>query len=102
MANPASFFHHRKRTTALDKYEPRHSYIVGALHISVHKLSCSSEISFSNLKRINTYLRSTCGNERLTSLTLMHIHMEAPVCSQEMVDKFTRLHPRRLKLMNMD
>ncbi len=64
--------------------------------------SCSSERSFSTLKRIKTYLRSTCGNERLTSLALMHIHRDVPVSSQEMVDKFARLHPRRLKLMNMD
>ena len=65
--------------------------------------SCSSERSFSTLKRIKTYLRSTWGNERLTSLALMHIHRDVvPVCLQEMVDKFARLHPRRLKLMNMD
>ena len=49
--------------------------------------SCSSERSFSTLKRIQTYLRSTCGNERLTSLALMHIHRDVPVCSKEMVDK---------------
>ena len=55
--------------------------------------SCSSERSFSTLKRIKTYLRSTCGNERLTSLALMHIHRNVPVSSQEMVDKFARLHP---------
>ena len=41
--------------------------------------SCSSERSFSTLKRIKTYLRSTCGNERLTSLALMHIHRDVPV-----------------------
>ena len=32
----------------------------------------------------------------------MYIHRDVTVCSQEMVDKFARLHPRRLKLMNMD
>ena len=41
--------------------------------------SCSSERSFSTLKRIKTYSRSTCGNERLTSLALMHIHRDVPV-----------------------
>ena len=34
-----------------------------------------------------------CGNERLTSLALMHIHRDILVYSQEMVDKFARLHP---------
>ena len=35
--------------------------------------------SFSSLKRIKTYLRSKCGNERLTSLALMHIHRDVSV-----------------------
>ena len=64
--------------------------------------SCSNERSFSTLKRIKTFLRSTCGNERLTSLALMHIQGDVSVCSEEMVDTFARLHPRRLKLMTMD
>lgn len=63
--------------------------------------SCSSERSFSSLKRIKTYLRSSCGNERLTSLALMHIHRDVPVSSMEIVDKFARLHPRRLQLVNL-
>ena len=40
--------------------------------------SCSSERSFSALKRIKTSLRSTMGNERLTALTLLHIHRDIP------------------------
>ena len=56
-------------------------------------LTVISERSFSTLKRIKTYLTSTCSNERLT-----YIYRDVPVCSQEMVDKFARLHPQRLKL----
>ena len=38
--------------------------------------SCSAERSFSALRRLKTYLRSTMGQERLASLALLHIERE--------------------------
>ena len=38
--------------------------------------SCSAERSFSSLRRFNTYLRITCGQDRLSSLALLHIETE--------------------------
>ena len=38
--------------------------------------SCSSERSFSGLKRIKTALRSTMSNERLSSLALLHLYRD--------------------------
>ena len=38
--------------------------------------SCSAERSFSTLRRLNTYLRSTMTAERLNSVTVLHIHKE--------------------------
>ena len=35
--------------------------------------SCEAERSFSALRRLKTYLRSSMGQNRLTSLALMHI-----------------------------
>ena len=35
--------------------------------------SCEAERSFSALKRLKTYLRSNMGQNRLSSLALMHI-----------------------------
>ena len=35
-------------------------------------------------------------------MALMHIHRDVPVCSRVMVDTFASLHPRRIKLMNID
>ena len=93
MAKPASLPHHRKHYRMRQVCTQTYGYCCCTLPVT----SCSSERSFSTLKRIKTYLRSTCGNERLTSLALMHIHRDVPVSSQEMVDKFARLHPRRLK-----
>ena len=38
--------------------------------------NATSERSFSALRRVKTYLRSTMGQERLNSLMLLHVHNE--------------------------
>ena len=60
--------------------------------------SCSAERSFSGLKRIKTVFRSSMGNERLSSLALLHIHQDIPVNVEEVIDEFARRHPRRIQL----
>ena len=60
--------------------------------------SCSAERSFSGLKRIKTPLRSSMVTERLTGLTLLHIHRDIPVDISAATDEFARRHPRRLQL----
>ena len=60
--------------------------------------SCSAERSFSGLKRIKTDLRSTMGNKRLSSLALLHMHQDIPVNVEEIIDEFSRHHPRRIQL----
>ena len=60
--------------------------------------SCSAERSFNGLKRIKTVVRSTMGNERLSSLALLHIHQDIPVDVEEVIDEFARRHPRRIQL----
>ncbi len=60
--------------------------------------SCSAERSFSGLKRLKTSLRSTMGTERLSNLTLFHMHQDIPVNIDEIVDEFARRHPRRIQL----
>ena len=41
--------------------------------------SCEAERSFSALRRIKNYLRSTMTEERLTGLALLNIHGYSPV-----------------------
>ena len=60
--------------------------------------SCSAERSFSGLKRIKTALRSTMNNERLTSLTLLHLHRDIDINIPDIIDEFSRRHPRRIEL----
>lgn len=38
--------------------------------------TCTPERTFSTMKRLKTYLRNSTGNERLTGLALMSIHIE--------------------------
>ena len=63
--------------------------------------SCSAERSFSGLKRIKTPLRSTMGNERLSSLALLHLHRDIDIRVEDIVDEFARHHPRRLQLVDI-
>ena len=63
--------------------------------------SCSSERSFSGLKRIKTALRSNMGNQRLTGLSLLHLHHDIPVDTSAVIDDFSCRYPRRMKLTNI-
>lgn len=63
--------------------------------------SCSSERSFSALKRVKTNIRSTMTNQRLTSLTLLHVHHDIPVDIDKAIDDFARKYPRRLRFANI-
>ena len=63
--------------------------------------SCSCERSFSALKRIKTSLRSSMGNERLTALTLLHVHRDIEIDVPQVIDEFARRYPRRMKLSNI-
>ena len=70
----------------------------GARHLPV--TSTTPERSFSTLKRLKTYLRSSMGNERLTSLALIHVHAQTtPIEPVEVVDKFVLTGPHKLNFL---
>uniref|UniRef100_H3AEU9 DUF4371 domain-containing protein n=1 Tax=Latimeria chalumnae TaxID=7897 RepID=H3AEU9_LATCH len=58
--------------------------------------SCESERSHSAYRRVKTYLRNTMSEERMTNLTLMHVHYDMNIYVDQVVDKFIRKHPHRL------
>ena len=58
--------------------------------------SCEAERSFSAVRRHKTTLRSTMGEERLTSLVLMNMYYDVQIDVQEVVKRFIQKHPRRL------
>jgi hypothetical protein len=59
--------------------------------------TCTSERSFSTLRRLKTYLRNTMCEERLNGLALLHVHRDLIVTPDEVLDKLA-LKNRRLHL----
>ncbi|KAI4817225.1 hypothetical protein KUCAC02_009501 [Chaenocephalus aceratus] len=59
--------------------------------------SCSCERSFSALRRLHTWLRSTMGQERLNDLAIMSIAKDFldAITPDNIIDRFAQLKPRR-------
>lgn len=63
--------------------------------------SCSCERSFSALRRLHTWLRSTMGQDRLNDLAIMSIeknNLDA-ITPDKIIDRFAQLKPRRHSLI---
>ncbi|ESN99201.1 hypothetical protein HELRODRAFT_153318, partial [Helobdella robusta] len=46
------------------------------IFVTIPTTSATAERSFSGLKRLKTYLRSTMGQKRLNSVSLLHFHKD--------------------------
>jgi hypothetical protein len=55
--------------------------------------SATAERSFSVLKRLKTYIRSTMRNDRLSALGLMHIRRDFAVNLDKAMDVFAASSP---------
>ena len=60
------------------------------------------ERSFSAMRRIKTYLRSTMKNERLSSISILHIHRSKCVSIEGIIDEFAGAANRRLAFVFND
>lgn len=60
--------------------------------------SATAERSFSAMKRIKNYLKATMGDERLSSLALMHVHRSFQIDIDEVIIVFAGLNNRRMAL----
>lgn len=60
--------------------------------------TATAERSFSVMKRVKTYLRSTMGQERLSSLALLHIHSDFDIELKEVIDIFQNAKHRKMLL----
>jgi len=87
--------------TALDAYTACNASLYPNLSILMQVLvtlpitTATPERSSSTRKRLKTYLRSSMGGERLTSLALIHVHAQTtPIEPVEVVDKFTLTGPQ--------
>lgn len=61
--------------------------------------SSEPERSFSTLRRIKTWLRSTTSENRLNGLALLNIHREVEVKPEDVIDIFSAKKNRRLDLV---
>nr|CAI5843535.1 unnamed protein product [Callosobruchus analis] len=59
----------------------------------------SAERSFSSLKRLKSWLRSTMGQERLVGLALLHIHRDIKPCPEAVLNRFANSNKRILDLV---
>lgn len=58
------------------------------------------ERSFSTLRRIKTYLRSTMGQARLNGLALANIQKDRKISIEDVINIFSRKKARRMKIAN--
>ena len=68
--------------------------------LTIPVASASAERSFSVLKRVKTYLRSTMGQQRLNDLAVLAIErdLSKSLDYDSVVDKFMQQNPRRITL----
>lgn len=64
--------------------------------------TAASERSFSAMRRIKTYLRSTMKNERLSIIGILHIHRSKSVNIEGIIDEFAGAANRRLAFVFND
>ena len=77
--------------------------ILTALRIfgTIPVTTCTCERSISTLRRLKTFMRSTMGQNRLTSLALMNVHREVKLDVDKIIDRFANKHPRRMLVANV-
>ena len=64
--------------------------------------SCTCECSFSTLRRLRNWMRSSMSCSRLSSLALMNIHYNHEVNLDRAVEIFLfNIHPRKIDLSNL-
>jgi hypothetical protein len=73
------------------RYIQHHQYL-----LTMQVSSATSMGSFSALRRVKSYLRSTMNDERLSNLSLMHIHRHVQVDLVMIIDDFVSRRNRRL------
>ena len=70
------------------------------IYLTIPIASVAAERSFSSLKRTKTYLRKTMNQERLSSISIIHIEKELAqiIEIKNVIDKYGSLQDRRLQI----
>lgn len=70
--------------------------LFGTLRIT----SATPERTFSTLKRLKSYLRSTMTQERLNGLAIANINKKENLTELEVLQQFSKTSPKRLQLLD--
>uniref|UniRef100_A0A667WQR9 TTF-type domain-containing protein n=1 Tax=Myripristis murdjan TaxID=586833 RepID=A0A667WQR9_9TELE len=66
------------------------------IYLTLPVTTCSCERSFSALRRLKTWLRSSMGNERLSGLALIHVHRTMAVDPMKVLQRWDASGHRRI------
>lgn len=74
------------------------------IFLSLPATSCTAERSFSTLRRVKTWLRSTTGEDRLNGLCMLSVHREKVKVKksqfiEQVITRFAIEQPRRLQFL---
>ena len=61
--------------------------------------TATAERSFSQIRRLKTYLCSTMGEDPFNGLALLHVHREVKLNADHIIDIFARKKARRLNII---
>ena len=70
------------------------------LYISL-KIDWECERSFSAMRRLRTWLRTSMSSQQFSALAIINIHRNHSTNYMEIVQKFFILHPRKFNCVNL-
>ncbi|XP_022161304.1 52 kDa repressor of the inhibitor of the protein kinase-like [Myzus persicae] len=73
-------------------------YLMVQVAITLPISSATSERSFSAMRRINTYLRSTMNQDRFSNLSILHIEKDIEIPIEQILKIFIDKNKRKMKL----
>jgi hAT family C-terminal dimerisation region len=69
------------------------------IHYSLPVSVASDKRSFSNLKKLKTYLRNRMSQERLSGLALLNINRKIDINIDDVIDRFANSGSRKLEFL---
>ncbi|XP_035272635.1 52 kDa repressor of the inhibitor of the protein kinase-like [Anguilla anguilla] len=69
-----------------------------SIYLTLPVTTCSCERSFSALRQLKTWLRSSMGNERLSGLAMMHVHRNRALDPEKVLRRWDASGHRRIAL----
>ena len=90
-----------KSIKVCDKLRFPNIFILIKIGCTLPVTSAECERSFSAMRRLRTWLRSSMNSERLSALAIMHINRSVEVDYEEASKLFFTLHPRKINEPNL-